>query len=62
MDRRALFFLGAAVVSAALYPATDPEHRWVCVALAIVYTVLAAGSALDTRSRHRRHPRRGDRT
>lgn len=58
MDRRALFFLGAAAVSAALYPATDAQHRWVCVALAVVYTVLAVGSALDAWSRQRRHPAR----
>lgn len=58
MDRRAIFFLVAAVVAAALYPATDARHRWVCIALPVVYVLLAAGSALDARSRHRRHARR----
>ena len=29
MDRRALFFLGAAVVCAILIPVTEAEQRWV---------------------------------
>jgi len=52
MDRRAAFFLGAAIVSAVLVPVTERGHRWVPIALAIVYVVLAAASWADRRSRH----------
>ena len=51
MDRRAIFFLGAAFVVALLIPVTDGEHRWVPIGLAVVYVVLAAASWLDHRSR-----------
>ncbi len=53
MDRRALFFLGAAIVCAVLVPVTEAEHRWVPIALAIVYALLALASWADTRSRRR---------
>ena len=53
MDRRALFFLGAAVVCAMLIPATPSEYRWFAVLFAIVYAVLALASWLDNRSRNR---------
>lgn len=53
VDRRALFFLGAAAVCAALTPVADREHRWVAIVTAIAYVVLAALSALDHRSRSR---------
>jgi hypothetical protein len=53
MDRRAIFFLGAAVIVAAVIPATDHELRWVPTWLAIVYVVLAAVSWLDWRSNQR---------
>jgi hypothetical protein len=46
-DRRAHFFLGAAVLCAALAPLADAELRWVPVALAAVYVVLALLSMLD---------------
>jgi hypothetical protein len=51
MDRRALFFLVAALVSLALVPAADTGHRWVVWATATAYLVLAVLSALDHRSR-----------
>ncbi|MBA3289828.1 MAG: hypothetical protein H0U21_17750 [Acidimicrobiia bacterium] len=47
MDRRALFFFGAAVVAAMLAPVTEHEHRWVPIALAIVYVVLGVASWAD---------------
>jgi len=53
MDRRAIFFLGAALVSLALVGATDAELRWVPVALAVVYVALALASYLDWRSSNR---------
>ena len=53
MDRRAIFFVSAAIVCALLIPATDTEFRWVPIATAIVYVVLALASLLDARSRDR---------
>lgn len=53
MDRRAIFFLGAGLVSLALVGATDAEVRWVPTALAVVYVVLALASYLDWRSSNR---------
>jgi hypothetical protein len=53
MDRRAIFFVGAALVVAALVPATDQELRYVPIALSALYLVLALGSWLDFRSRAR---------
>lgn len=53
MDRRAVFFLGSAFVCALLLWPTPPELRWVGVALAVTYLVLAAASWLDHRSRAR---------
>ena len=50
MDRRALFFLGAGALCAALSAETDAELRWVPVGLAIVYVVLALASYFDWRS------------
>jgi hypothetical protein len=51
MDRRALFFLVAAVVVALLIGVTDPENRWVPIGLSALYVVLALASYLDRRSR-----------
>ena len=61
MDRRALFFLGAAVVCAVLIPVTEPEQRWVPIVLTIVYALLAVASWADARSRGRlgSHPADG---
>jgi hypothetical protein len=53
MDRRAVVFLIFAVVAGVLVPLAEPEHRWVAEALAVVYVVLAAASALDAWSRSR---------
>jgi hypothetical protein len=51
MDRRALFFTGAALVCFLLVPVADAKHRWVAVATGVVYLVLAVLSALDHWSR-----------
>ena len=51
MDRRAVFFLGAAVVSFVLIPVTEPEQRWVPIALAVVYLLLSIASWMDRRGR-----------
>jgi hypothetical protein len=53
MDRRAIFFLGAAVISAALIPETDAALRNVPTVLAVVYVILALASWLDWRSSNR---------
>jgi uncharacterized linocin/CFP29 family protein len=50
IDRRAAFFLFAAVVCALLVPVAD-GYAWVAAAVSVVYFVLAAGSWLDHRSR-----------
>jgi hypothetical protein len=54
MDRRALFFLAAAIVCAMLIPVTESGQRWVPVFLSIVYTVLAVASWADFHSRRTR--------
>ena len=54
MDRRIPFFLVASAAGFALAPVADADHRWVAVAVGIVYVVLAALVALDVRSRGRR--------
>jgi hypothetical protein len=51
MDRRAVFFAGAAIVCALLYPVTEQGQRWVPAALAVVYVLLALASWADRRSR-----------
>ncbi len=53
MDRRAIFFLGAAAVSAILIPETDESLRYVPEVLAIVYVLLAVASYLDWRTNNR---------
>jgi hypothetical protein len=50
VDRRAVFFLLAAVVCALLVPVADGQ-AWVAATVSVVYLVLAAGSWLDHRSR-----------
>ena len=47
-DRRAAFFLIAAVACMLLVPASDKALRWVPEVVAATYTVLAALSFLDT--------------
>jgi hypothetical protein len=54
MDRRALFFLAAAVVCAVLIPATESEQRWVPIALSVVYALLAVASWADLHGRRSR--------
>ena len=59
MDRRAVFFLGAALVCFALAPIGLEEHRHVAVIVGVVYVVLALLSFLDSKSRgssNRRRP------
>jgi hypothetical protein len=53
MDRRAIFFLGAGAVCAALIAETDAELRWVPTALAAIYVLLALASYFDWRSNNR---------
>jgi hypothetical protein len=53
IDRRAVFFLGAAVVCFALTTVVLDEFRRLTVVLASVYLVLALLSALDHWSRRR---------
>jgi hypothetical membrane protein len=53
MDRRALFFMVAAAVCLVLVPVTPSDLRWFTLALAVVYVLLAIGSALDNWSRSR---------
>ena len=53
MDRRAIFFLGAAGAAAALIPATEHGLRYVPIWVAITYVVLALASWLDWRSHQR---------
>ncbi len=50
-DRRAKFFLGAAVVSLLLVPITPDDLEYVGVVLSIWCVVLAIGSWLDQRGR-----------
>ena len=57
MDRRALFFAGAALVCFALTPVADAAHRPVSAVLGLVYLVLAVLSALDRRTRSMIEPR-----
>jgi hypothetical protein len=52
MDRRAVFFFGAAIVCFALTPVSD-GYAWVSASVGAVYVVLGIGSWLDARS-HRR--------
>jgi heme A synthase len=52
MDRRALFFLGSAVVCALLIPVTEQAQRWVPAALTVVYVILSVASWADRRTRN----------
>ena len=51
VDRRAVFFLVAAVIAYALTPVADPDHRWVAMATGTAYVVLAVLAFLDGWSR-----------
>jgi hypothetical protein len=50
IDRRITFFLAAAVVSALMTPLAPGELRWVPVATAVTYVVLAILVALESLS------------
>jgi hypothetical protein len=50
-DRRALFFLAAAVVCVLLVPVAEARFRNLTLGLAGVYVLLALASYLDFRSR-----------
>lgn len=50
MDRRALFFLVAAVTAAMLVPVVPDDLTYVPVAVAVTYVVLSVASWLDWRS------------
>jgi hypothetical protein len=54
MDRRAIFFICAAVACVLLVPVTPSSLRYVGVWLAIAYTILAVLSFLDDRARRAR--------
>lgn len=53
IDRRSLFFIGAALVCVALVPLSEPDLRWVPIAVSVTYVMLAVLSFLDWRSRAR---------
>lgn len=50
MDRRAVFFLVAALAAALLIPLTVSSLRWVPVAVSVAYLLLALASYADARS------------
>ena len=52
MDRRAAFFLVAALVCGLLAFPCDADLRWVPISLGLLYLVLALLSALDAWSQH----------
>jgi len=52
MDRRAIFFFGAAIACFLLVPVSD-GYAWVSTTLGVVYVLLGVGSWLDARSRRR---------
>ena len=52
-DKRAAFFLVAAVACFVLVPAAPPEFRGFAMVVGGVYVVLALASFLDSRGRHR---------
>lgn len=54
MDRRAVFFVVAALICVALIPLGADKYRRVAEIVAAAYLVLAALSFLDARSRGRR--------
>jgi hypothetical protein len=51
MDRRALFFLVAAVACGLLMTVITPSLRWVPRTLAVIYVVLALLSYLDAKAK-----------
>ena len=53
MDRRAIFFAGAAATAAALIPVMTESLRYVPTIVAVTYVVLALASYLDWRTHNR---------
>ena len=53
MDRRAIFFAGAAMIAAVLVPVITEPLRYVPTAVAVAYGVLALASFLDWRTHNR---------
>ena len=53
MDRRALFFAGAAVAAGILAPVTTEPLRYVPIVVCVTYVVLALASYLDWRTYNR---------
>jgi hypothetical protein len=51
-DKRAQFFLLAAVVCLLLVPLAQDDFRTITIGVAITYLLLALASYLDHRSRH----------
>ena len=51
-DRRAMFFLLAALVCVLLLPLAADDFRWVTLGVAVTYLLLALASYLDFRGRH----------
>ncbi len=51
MDRRALFFAGAALACVLLVPVAGEEFRGLTIGVAVTYVLLAVASALDHRSK-----------
>jgi hypothetical protein len=54
MDRRAIFFLGAAVACLVLVPLTPASLRYVSIWISIAYVILGTLSFLDDRARRSR--------
>jgi hypothetical protein len=52
-DRRAAFFLIAALLCLVLTPVAESEYAWVCIGLGVIYVLLAVASYLDARTRAR---------
>lgn len=52
-DKRAAFFVVAAIACFALVPAAPTEFRGFAAMMGGVYVVLALASLMDSRSRHR---------
>jgi hypothetical protein len=51
MDKRAAFFVGAAVLCFVLLPVAEARFRNLTIGVGVTYVLLAIASALDSRSR-----------
>jgi hypothetical protein len=61
MDRRAVFFFGAALACFVLAPVGLPKYSHIAVTVGCVYVVLSVLSFFDSRGRRRSRGRRTDR-